>query len=270
MYRIIRLSFKAIFLVFVFFSINALAADKIYIPILTYHNFDPSIPGSMTINTAKFESQLKWLKDNGYTVVPLQEVVSYLQGNHPALPPKSVVITADDGKETVYKYMLPLVRKYNIPVTLFIYPSAISRASYALTWDQLKELKNTGLFDIQCHTYWHPDFKQEKKHLSSSEYQKLVHVQLVNSKKILEEKLGTKITLLAWPYGIYDKYLEQEAAKAGYVMAFSVDDRSTSKSEKKMAEPRYVILEKYSMKTFIDFVTYKAQEKKYETNKNPH
>lgn len=73
---------------------------------------------------------------------------------------------------------------------------------------------------------------------------------------MLEKKLGTKITLLAWPYGIYNQYLEQEAKNAGYEMAFTVDDRSANKSEKSMAMPRYVILNKYSMRTFIKFVTY--------------
>ena len=174
----ISLLFKAIVLVFCFCCSSVLAGNPIRVPILTYHNFDPTIPGSMTMSTAKFEAQLKWLKENGYTVIPLKELVSYLEGKRSSLPAKSVVITANDGRKSVYTYMLPLVRKYNVPVTLFIYPTAISNASYALTWGQLKELQKTGQFDIQGHTYWHPDFKQEKKNLSPKDYQKLVHVQL--------------------------------------------------------------------------------------------
>lgn len=245
---------RFILLIFILWTTSALAANQMNIPILTYHNFDPTTTGSMMISTTKFEEQLKWLKDNGYTVIPMKDAVDYLQGKIAALPTKPVVITVDDGRVTVYQYMLPIVLKYHIPVTLFIYPSCISRVSYALTWDQLKELQKTGLFDIQSHTYWHPNFNQEKKHLSSDAYRKFVHDQLVTSKKILEDKLSTKIVFLAWPYGIYDKILEEEAEKAGYVMAFSVDDRSANKSEKWMAEPRFVILEKYSMKTFIKFM----------------
>lgn len=211
------------------------------VPVLCYHNFDPTSPGSMTITTQKFESQLKWLKDNGYTVIPMKELVSYLEGKTPKIPAKSVVITVDDGKLSVYKYMLPIVRKYDVPVTLFVYPSAISNASYAMTWDQLRELQKTGLFDIQSHTYWHPNFKQEKKRLSPSEYQKLVHTQLASSKKVLDQKLNTNVTVLAWPYGIYDAQLEQAAADAGYVMAFSIDERLANKTEKSMSQPRYMI-----------------------------
>ena len=238
----------------VLFPCSTFANDAINIPILCYHNFSPSTPGSMNMRPQKFEAQLKWLKDNGFTVIPLREAVEYLQGTRVSLPTKSVVITADDGWQSVYTYMFPLVRKYNIPVTLFIYPQTISQGKHAMTWDELKELQRTGLFDIQGHTYWHPNFKQEKKKLSPLGYEKFVKTQLVNSKKILEDKLGNKITLLAWPFGIYDNYLEQEAANAGYIMAFSIDARTANRSYHAMAQPRFMIIESQSMKMFASIV----------------
>ena len=54
--------------------------------------------------------------------------------------------------------MKPLIERERIPVTLFSYPSAISNASYAMTWEQLAALKATGLFSIESHSYWHPNF----------------------------------------------------------------------------------------------------------------
>lgn len=231
-----------------------LSSQASAVSVLTYHNFDPSVPGNITISTEKFEAQVKWLKDNGYQIIPLQEAVAYLQGNTTSVPDKSVVITVDDGKESVYQYMAPIVKKYQIPVTLFIYPSAISNASYAMTWDQLRELQATGLFDIQSHTYWHPNFKQEKERLSSDEYQKFVDNQLSKSKKVLEEKMGKSVTLLAWPYGLYDEYLEKQAANAGYLMAFSIDGRPLSKSDNPMAQPRYMVVQGQDIKTFQSIV----------------
>lgn len=230
------------------------SADTLNIPILCYHNFNPTIPGSMNMSTKKFEEQLKLLKDNGFTVVSLKDVVDYLQGKRATLPQKPVVITADDGWKSVYIYMLPLIKKYNVPVTLFIYPQTISQGKNAMTWEELKELQRTGLFDIQGHTYSHPNFKHERKRLSSSAYEKFVNQELVKSKAILEEKLGTKISFLAWPFGIYDNYLEQEAAKAGYVMAFTIDARTANKSYRPMAQPRFMIIEDQSMKTFAGIV----------------
>jgi peptidoglycan/xylan/chitin deacetylase (PgdA/CDA1 family) len=247
------------------FTSCVLAADDTPagVPILVYHTFDPVKKGIMTISTHKFEAQMQWLKDNGYTFIPLQEAVDYLSGKRDSLPPKPVVITVDDGRETVYTYLMPVAKKFHMPVTLFIYPQVISHAAYALTWDQLKTLQNTGLFDVQDHTYWHPNFKQDKKHMTQSAYEKMVHVQLVTSKAVLEKKLGIHVTLLAWPFGIYDSYLENEAKKAGYVMAFSIDARHATREDRKMAEPRYMIIEGQTMKTFEAIMRGRMQPKKH-------
>ncbi len=245
---------------------NAAAADdQTGVPVLNYHRFGPSVADSMTVTTAVFEAQLKWLQDNRYTVIPLRTLVDYLRGQGPPPPPKSAVITADDAHKTVYTEMLPLVRKYNIPVTLFIYPSAISNASYAMTWEQLQELQKTGLFDMQGHTFWHPNFKRDKKKLSPDAFQKLVETQLQKSKTVLQKKFGAPVDLLAWPFGIYDDWLEKEAARVGYVAAFSIDRRHASKSEQIMALPRYLMVNGDGVKGFAAIVTGGAQEKGHKT-----
>lgn len=243
----------------------ASADDQVTVPVLCYHRFGPTVADGMTVTTKVFESQLQWLKDHQYTVIPLRTLVSYLRGQGPPPPPKSVVITADDGHKSVYTEMLPLVRKYNIPVTLFLYPSCISNASYAMTWEQLKELQGTGLFDMQAHTFWHPNFKKEKKKLKPAEYQKLVDTQLIKSKAVLEKRLGTTVDLLAWPFGIYDADLEKDAAKAGNVAAFSIDRRNASLSEKIMEQPRYLMVNGDGTKGFEAIVTGRAQEKGHKT-----
>ena len=56
----------------------------------------------MTVTTPVFESHLKLLRDHGYTVVPLRQLVRYLLGEEGSLPPKAVAITADDGHRSVY------------------------------------------------------------------------------------------------------------------------------------------------------------------------
>jgi hypothetical protein len=97
--------------------------------ILVYHRFGPVVADSMTVTTAVFASQLKYLHDNGYSIVPLHDLVNFAAG-HGELPPRAVAITADDGHRTVFSDMKPLVERYRIPVTLFIYPSAISNARH--------------------------------------------------------------------------------------------------------------------------------------------
>lgn len=241
------------------------AADQITVPVLAYHRFGPSVADGMTVTTKVFEAQLQWLKDNGYTVIPLRTLVNYLKGQGPPPPAKSVVITADDAHKTVYTDMYPLVRKYNFHVTLFIYPSEVSNASYCMTWEQLKELQQTGLFDMQSHTFWHPNFKKEKKKLKPPEYDKLVDTQLGKAKASLERRFGTPVDLLAWPFGIYDDGLEKAAAQAGYVMAFSIDRRHAGAAEKIMAEPRYLMVNGDGLKNFEAIVSGRAQEKGHKT-----
>jgi peptidoglycan/xylan/chitin deacetylase (PgdA/CDA1 family) len=216
------------------------AAD-LGVPILLYHRFGPVAADSMTVTTPVFDSHLRHLRDGGYTIIPLRRFVDHLLGQAPAPPPRSVVITADDGHRSVYTDMLPLVRRYDIPVTLFVYPSAISRADYALTWEQLKALQATGLFDVQSHTYWHPHFGREKRRLAPSEYARFVAFQLERSRHTLHERLGSRIDMLAWPFGIYDDELVEHAVAAGYVAGLTLDRRAASASDRVMALPRYLM-----------------------------
>lgn len=218
------------------------------IPVLCYHRCGAEVKDSMTIHTKDFEAQLGWLIKNGYTVITLDTAARYIKGEIKSIPAKSIVITADDGHKSVYSDMAPIIKKYKVPVTLFIYPSAISNAKYAMTWDQLRELEATKLFHVESHTYWHPNFKREKKALSLEEYAKSVHTQLYKSKATLETKMGHGIKYLAWPFGIYDQDLLVKAKEAGYDMAFSIDNHHMKAGIDNMAQPRYMIIDGYNLK----------------------
>jgi len=217
------------------------AWGSIEVPILLYHRFGPVASDSMTVTTILFESHLKYLRDNGFQVIPLRELVDYYLGKRGAPPPHSVVITVDDGHISVYRDMFPLVKRYHSPATLFIYPSAISNAPYAMTWDQLRELKETGVFDLQSHTFWHPNFKKEKKRLTPAEYENLVNMQLRKSREKLEKELSVKVDMLAWPFGIYDEDLIHRAKEAGYVATYTMERHPASTLDKVMALPRYLM-----------------------------
>ena len=215
--------------------------DALTVPILAYHRFGPTVADSMTVRTSTFAWQLRYLREHGYTVIRLKDYVDYRRGLRPALPARAVVITADDGHRSVYSEMFPLVRQAGIPVTLFIYPSAISHASYALTWDELTELTRSGLFTVESHTYWHPNFHVEKRRLGSAQYTALVRTQLTLSKRVLQQRLGISVDLLAWPYGIYDEQLMNEARAAGYVAAFALAGRPARVSDPLLALPRFLM-----------------------------
>ena len=214
---------------------------EVHVPILLYHRFGPVVSDSMTVTTAVFRSHLDYLRANGFTVIPLRQLVDYYLKKGPPPPAGSVVIVADDGHKSVYTEMLPLVKKYRVPVTLFIYPSAISNAPYAMTWAELREMRKTGLFDVQSHTFWHPNFRKEKNRLTSAEYERFAVMQLRKSKDRLEKELGGRIDMLAWPFGIFDGELISRAADAGYISAFTIERRHAAGGDDVMKLPRYLM-----------------------------
>jgi len=232
----------------------AISADTFRVPILLYHRFGATVADGMTITTPVFEAHMKYLHDNGYTVIPLRQLVDHYRGKAPAPKPKSVVIVEDDAHKSVYSDMLPIIRRYGYPVTIFTYPSAISNAKYAMTWEQLRELKRTGLFDVQSHTYWHPNFKKERKKLTGPALNQLVMTQLLKSKARLETELGGHVDMLAWPFGIYDDYLIAKAAQAGYVATFTIDRRHATASDPVMKLPRYLLVNADSGKAFVQLL----------------
>lgn len=217
------------------------AGSAVRVPILLYHQLGAEARNEMTVRTQTFAWQLRYLQSHGYRVIRLRDYIRYRVGVASAPPARAVIITADDGRRSVYTDMLPLVRAYHVPVTLFIYPSAISNASYAMTWPQLAQLVRTGLFDVESHTYWHPNFRIEKARLSPEKYRQFVSMQLTRSKAILERRLGIHVDMLAWPFGIYDAQLMSQASQAGYIAAFSIERRSAGARDPLLALPRYIV-----------------------------
>ncbi len=211
------------------------------VPILVYHRFGPVAADGMTVTTGVFEDQLAWLRTHGYRVIPLRTLVAALSDPAAALPPRAVVVTVDDGHRTVYSDMLPLIRRERLPVTLFLYPSAISNADYAMTWDQVAEIARTGLVDVQSHTYWHPNFRRERARLAPDAYRAFVKTQLERSKEVIGRRFGAPVDMLAWPFGIHDAELERWAAAAGYRAAFTLERRPARRGADLLALPRYLV-----------------------------
>jgi peptidoglycan/xylan/chitin deacetylase (PgdA/CDA1 family) len=221
----------------------AAAGQSQGIPVLVYHRFDPTKAAAMTVTTTAFTAQLAWLTQHHYRVIPLRAALAELNGTTPGPSSPAVVITADDGHKSVYTELFPLIRKYALPVTLFIYPSAISNASYALTWEQLREMQASGLVDVQSHTYWHPNFRTERRRRTPADYQAFVDFQLRRSRQVLQTRLGKPVDLLAWPFGIVDPELEAAAKQAGYTAAFAYVGGPAEPGADVLALPRVPVVD---------------------------
>jgi peptidoglycan/xylan/chitin deacetylase (PgdA/CDA1 family) len=215
------------------------SAEPVQVPILAYRSFGPVASDSLTVSTRVLDSQLRHLREHGYTVIPLGQFVDYRRGKAPAPPPRAVVITVDEGDRTVYTDMLPLVRRYGVPVTLFVYSSTVSRAGYALSWEQLTELVGSGLFDVQAHAYWY-EGPRGTHEPGTAPVQFLVN-QLIWSRRMIQSRLSTPVNVLAWPWDVHDCELRAQAEAVGYVAGVTLEPRHATASDDPMALPRYPV-----------------------------
>lgn len=218
-----------------------------HLPILAFHRFAPEALDSMTLSTANFEAQLRLLQDLGCRVLPLSDWVAWRlardRGEPAALPPRAVVLTADDGHRSQFEVMAPRLRERGWPVTLFVYPSAISNASYAMTWPQLRELAADPRVSVQSHTYWHPNLVRERQRMAPADFERFAAAQLQRPRAILSAQLGRAVDLLAWPFGLSDEGLQQQARQAGYAAAFALGNRSAAPDDPLYAVPRHLVVE---------------------------
>ncbi|MGE0384342.1 MAG: polysaccharide deacetylase family protein [Gammaproteobacteria bacterium] len=227
------------------------AAADTGVPVLLYHRFGPVVVDSMTVTTAVAESQLQAIHDRGDVVIALRTLVDWKLGRGPEPPANAVVIVADDGHRSVYTDLFPLLRRWRMPVTLFIYPSAISNASYAMTWEQVREMVDSGLADVQSHTYWHPNFKRDRARMSAVEFDRSMQLQLVRARAVLEKRIGRTVDCLAWPFGIFDDDLMRRAAAAGYVAAFTLERRPVRRADPMLALPRFLVTDRDRGAAFV-------------------
>ncbi len=117
--------------------------------VLVYHGIGPHKP--YWITPEQLEADFLYLQRNGYHPVRLSALSDYaLRGAH--LPTMPVLVTFDDGVESVYRYALPLTRRYRIPAVAFIVGSRIGAPGH-LSAAQLREMRRTGLWEVGAHTY---------------------------------------------------------------------------------------------------------------------
>ncbi|MFY7864287.1 polysaccharide deacetylase family protein [Roseateles sp.] len=222
------------------------------VPILVYHRFADRAVDSMSIRRSLFAAHLETIHRLGAQVIPLSDWVAYRRGELKQLPARALVLTVDDGHLSQYQVMAPLLQEASQrtgaawPITLFIYPSAISKASYAMSWAQLRELSRQPGFSLQSHSYWHPNFVQERRRLDPAAFDRFARQQLQRSRGVLQDKLGTAVTQLAWPFGLSDAGLHALAEELGYHAAFGLSNRAATLQSPQFDAPRYLTLDSVS------------------------
>lgn len=194
------------------------------VPILCYHRFaagNGNANGKMVVSAGNFAAQLDWLARNDYRVIPLAQLTDFLQGRQP-LPQRAVVITIDDGYESVYRVALPLLRKYNFPATLFIYTDFIGAAD-ALSWPQLQEIAASGLIDTQSHSKTHRNLIERTGGDSDARYRQTLDTETRAPRELLERKLAVPVRYYAYPYGDANQAVLDTLVRQGFQLGLTVN-----------------------------------------------
>jgi len=188
------------------------------VPILAYNNFSKSMGDRNSVSEDFFEDQMRYLRDNGYQVIGLDQLLDFMEFKKP-LPEKSVAITIDNGWRTTYDIAYPILKKYGFKATLFIYTDFIGNKK-GLEWDHLLELSKNG-FDIQSQGKTNRDLTKPDKEDTFRTYYKTLEKELSYSKQVLQEKLKKECAYLAYPYGAGNNLTIALAQKYGYRAAFT-------------------------------------------------
>ena len=202
-------------------TLGGLKADGIQtVPILCYHRLTNKCNSSMCLPPKVFDQQMKYLKDNGYRTISLEQLQCFLEFKC-SIPEKSVIITLDDGYRSAYDVAYPILKKYGFTATLFIYTDYVGVSKNAVTWNQLVEMKADG-FEIGSHTVSHADLTQQREGEDFRAYQNRIEDELGNSKRIIDKKLNQNTTAFAFPFGRYNGTVLRICRQKGYVTAVSV------------------------------------------------
>lgn len=202
--------------------------DKdIKIPILIYHAFQTPVPENdvykLFSTEERFEENVKTLVEYGYTFLTLEDIYKY-KGEKIGLPEKNITITMDDGWKGCYTEAFKVLKKYNVPATIFIVEELVGTSGY-FTWEEAKEMYDTGLVKIHVHGKKHIDYSNVKKETIIADYN--------HTHEKIEEVLGEKIQkIMAYPAGKSTqnsiKYLKEAGFEIQVQTRYGTVNKSTN------------------------------------------
>lgn len=189
----------------------------LHVPVLMYHHIQPESVAktlgqtALTVDDGIFDTQMQYLSQNGYTTLFANDFINALISKQ-SLPAKSVVITIDDGYEDNYIYALPILQKYGIKANIMI-ATGLMGNSNMLSWNQVKDLKNSGLVYFTNHTWSH--------YAINHGLQDKIESEINTAQKQIQENTGEVVNVFTYPYGSFNDNAISTLQKLGIIGAFS-------------------------------------------------
>jgi peptidoglycan/xylan/chitin deacetylase (PgdA/CDA1 family) len=195
--------------------------------VLAYHGVAPSDPGedphNLRVPPTRFRAQVEALLDAGFEIVTVTDLAERAGGREP--PPGLVALSFDDGMEDNHSVLLPILREYGIPATVYVTTGLIGEANpwlapksgaRMMTEGELRELAGAGV-ELGAHTVTHPD-------MSLMGHEECLR-EMTESREVLERLIGAPVTTFAYPFCRYNAAAVAAAADAGFLAAVTCEGR---------------------------------------------
>lgn len=218
------------------------------VPILMYHHIATPPPDAdavrrdLSVSPARFEEQLRYLREAGYTSITLRDLVYHLALGWP-LPERPIILTFDDGYRDAYTYAYPLLKKYGFVGTFFLVTAPIDQGNPEyVSWAQVVRMHEGGM-EFGAHTYTHPDLRGK-----TVDY---IVWQVVGSKEAIEARIGEPVRFFAYPSGRYDRLVVDVLRSAHFWGAVTTHNSSAVRSDNLFRIPRIRIRASDTLQSFI-------------------
>ena len=233
--------------------------------ILCYHDirdrlrqsFETS-PNSAAVSTTDLVEHFEWLKTNGYKVVSLEQMLQARQGGL-ELPAKAILLTFDDGYESFYSRVYPLLKAYQYPAVMALveqfmtadatgkvtYDSKLAPRENFLNWDQVREMAKSGLVEFASHSaYSHTGVLANPQgsklpalvtriydpatatYETEEVYATRIYQDFDSVASLMQREIGVRPRAVVWPYGAYNDVAITMARKAGHTVGFNLTSNS--------------------------------------------
>lgn len=209
-------------------AMDSITEKSVKLPIIMYHSVlsNPKKADTYVVTPENLRSDLKYLKNNGFETVVVQDLIDYVHGSG-TLPEKPVMITFDDGHYNTLYYALPILDEMDMRAVLSVvglyadiftqHPDPNPNYAY-LSWDEVQLLIDSGRFEIQNHSYAMHSIgdrkgSQRKNGESVAAYSASFCTDVMRQQLLLQEKCGITATAFTYPFGLVSaeaqEYLEQ-------------------------------------------------------------
>ncbi len=211
------------------------AEEPVRLPVIMYHSIYTDTPTEYAVSPRQVESDLQWLKSNGYNTVTAEQVIAYTQ-NRGNLPENPVMITLDDGFYNNLSVLVPLLEKYDMTAVVSVVGSYIDndaikdphnpKYSY-LTWEDIEKLVESDRIEIGNHTYnMHSLYDgrigcSRNNDESEEEYRKAISEDFQRLQGEIRENIGFYPVVFTYPFGSVSRESLPVIRDSGFLMTLT-------------------------------------------------